>query len=248
VTAGAVAKIGAEAQPDMAKTLSELLTEIETKAGAEVLEGIKAEFHNLREEAKANREKGEALAKQVGESFKSLGKRDDETFEAFAQRQKSAVDALKGDSDSKKSELDKLMERLQGVETQLKQSEEQRTAEVKSRKQKEVALGLQSELLKRNAAKDTLGILTAHLQGMAEETDSGLYLNLEGGKKPLAEGVEAFLKANPRFVAEQQHSGSGGGSAAGGSGQPDAGEKYAKGDAVGATNQLVMAARQRAQG
>lgn len=229
----------------MAKTLSELLTEIETKAGAEVLEGIKAEFHNLREEAKKNRESGEALAKQVGENFKELGKRDDETFEAFAARQKAAVDALKGDADSKKSDLDKLIERLQGVEGQLKQSEEQRAAEIKARKQKEVALGLQSELLKRNAAKDTLSILTAHLQGITEETDSGLFLNLEGGKKPLAEGVEAFLKANPRFVAEQQHSGSGGGSAAAGSGKPSAGELYAQGNALAATNELVTAARKK---
>jgi hypothetical protein len=229
----------------MPKNLSELLTEIETKAGAEVLEGVKAELHNLREEAKETRKAGEALAAQVKGQYRALGMRDDETFEAFAQRQKSAVDALKGDADSKKSELDKLIERLQGVETQLKQSEEQRTAEIKARKQKEIALGLQQELLKRNAAKDTLSILTAHLQGIAEETDSGLFLNLEGGKKPLAEGVEAFLKANPRFVAEQQAAGSGGGSAAGGSGKPSTGELYAQGNALAATNELVTAARKK---
>jgi hypothetical protein len=232
----------------MPRPLSDLLGEIETKAGAEVLEGVKAELHNLREEARKTREAGEAIAKQVGEQYKALGKRDDETFEAFAQRQKSAVDALKGDADSKKSELEKLLERLQGVEGQLKQTEEQRQAETKARKQKEVALSLQSELLKRNAAKDTLNILQAHLSGMVEESDGGLLLQVEGGKKPLSEGVEAFLKANPRFVAEQQAAGSGGGGAAAGGSKPDIGQQYLQGDAARATNQLVQAARARKEG
>ncbi len=232
----------------MPKQLSELLSEIETKAGAEVLEGVKAELHNLREEARKTRETGEALAAQVKGQYKALGMRDDETFEAFAARQKSAVDALKGDADSKKSELEKLMERLQGVETQLKQTEEQRQAETKARKQKEVALQLQGELVKRNAAKDTLNILQAHLQGLVEETEGGLLLQVDGGKKPLAEGVEAFLKANPRFVAEQQAAGSGGGGAFAGGSKPDIGKQYVEGNAVAATNELVKAARAKREG
>lgn len=224
---------------------SELLGVIESKAGAEVLEAVKAEFHKLREEAKANREKGEALAKQVGESFKALGKRDDETFEQFAARQKSAAEALKGDADSKKSELEKMLERLQGVESQLKASQEQTAAELKARKQKEITLALQGELLKKNAAKDTLPILTAHLQGLAEEAEGSVYLNLDGQRVALQAGVETFLKANPRFVSEQQHSGSGGGSAAAGGSTPNVGEKYAAGNPVAATDELVKAARQK---
>jgi len=232
----------------MPKSLSELLTEIETKAGAEVLEGVKAELHTLREEAKRTREAGELIAKQVKEQMKALGMQENESFDAFAKRQKSAVDALKGDADSKKSELEKLLERLQGVETQLKQTEEQRQAETKARKRKEVELLLQGELVKGNAAKDTLNILQTHLQGLIEESEGGLLMQVDGGKKPISEGVAAFLKANPRFVSEQQAAGSGGGGANAGGAKTDAGKLYAEGNSTSATNELVKAARARREG
>jgi hypothetical protein len=80
---------------------------------------------------------------------------------------------------------------------------------------------------------------------LAEEAEGSVFLNLDGQRVALQSGVETFLKANPRFVSEQQSAGSGGGSAAAGGSAPNVGEKYATGNSAAATNELVKAARQK---
>lgn len=189
-------------------TLDEIYTALAAvENGSAMTAEIKAELNRLRNEAAGHRTKLQKVTT-------TLGLKDAENLDEAVTGLKASLDAIEA-SGSKPSEIGtKLAALVKQVET-LTQTVAEKEKLTAAEKEKRIAAVRTAKTVEALTAAKAVAPaeLAKILAGQVQIKDDDSIVFMDGTtEKPLNEGIAAYLKANPVFVANAAAPGAGGGS------------------------------------
>lgn len=210
-------------------TLEELLKALEAQENgadmAEVVKGLQSEVtkknneaRNLRERAKAAESALEASKGELGKVLSKLeldpkdGEDIEDILDGFLSRYKgvSGSDGKDGKELAElKADMQRMKRELDKVQKAKEQSEQAAAAEREKRIRTEKGRKLTDALTAEKAISPSKLVKLLEDSVKVLDDDSMIFIGDDGAEVELKEGVAAFLKSNPEFVANTQAPGSG---------------------------------------